>query len=48
MTNEELLKKIEVLEEAQKFNYNNLMILERDRQKAWEENKQLKEQLNGN
>lgn len=45
MTEEEYLKKIEVLEQARKFNHDNLMILERDRQKAWEENKLLKERL---
>ena len=39
------LEKIEVLEQARKFNHDNLMILERDRQKAWEENKLLKERL---
>ena len=45
MTEEELLKKIEVLEQAGKFNHDNLMILERDRQKAWEENKLLKKEI---
>ena len=45
MTEEEYLKKIEVLEQARKFNHDNLMILERDRQKAWEENKLLKKEI---
>ena len=34
--------------QAQEYSHKNLMILERNRQKAWEENKQLREQLNGN
>lgn len=46
MTKEELLKRIAVLEDAAKFNYDNLMILERNRQKAWDENKILKVQAN--
>jgi len=45
MTEEEYLKRLEVLEQARKFNHDNLMILERDRQKAWEENKLLKEEI---
>ena len=44
-TEDELLKRIAVLEEARIFNHDNLMILERDRQKAWAENKLLKEEL---
>jgi hypothetical protein len=34
--------------QAQEYSHANLMILERDRQKAWEENKILREKLNGN
>ena len=45
MTEEEYLKRIAVLEEARIFNHDNLMIIERDRQKAWAENKLLKEEL---
>ena len=37
--------KLKAAIQAQEYSHGNLMILERDRQKAWDENKLLKERL---
>jgi hypothetical protein len=38
-----LTAQLKVSKEAQEYSHANLMILERDRQKAWDENKELKQ-----
>ena len=37
----ELEQKLKVSKEAQQYSHDNLMILERDRQKAWDKTKEL-------